>query len=234
MSTPKKVVMVSGSNKGIGKAITETLLENGFKVSLGVRDNTKATFSNNDDVLVTYYDAMDKNAPKEWVARTVERFGRIDGLVNNAGIVEFVGIEEGTEEDLQQMLEVNAIAPWRLTRAVFPFLKTSEGRIVNINSTSGHRVRVPKLGGYAMSKFAANALHKLTVSEGWDYGIRATAIHPAFVDTTMIDPVVGKDRPEAILQPSDIAKAVLFALTQDHKFSHVNQITVSAESNIDF
>ncbi|MDP7332107.1 MAG: SDR family NAD(P)-dependent oxidoreductase, partial [SAR324 cluster bacterium] len=126
--------MISGSNRGIGKAIMEKLLEEGNLLSLGVRnpENLQKSMTPFDSNLLhlQQYDARNPDHAESWVRSTVERFGRIDGLINNAGILHPMGLEDDKETLLDDMWEVNAKAPLRLTRLAFPYLrKSGRGRI---------------------------------------------------------------------------------------------------------
>ncbi len=153
--------MISGANRGIGRAITEKLLAEGYRLSLGVRSPKKLPEAlrseGKEQVLVHAYDARDGNSAKAWVHATAGHFGQIDGLVNNAGILHTVGLEDDQDELLDEMWEVNAKAPLRLTRLAFPYLRQSgSGRVIEIISMSGKRVKGNWVG-YSMSKYAALA-----------------------------------------------------------------------------
>ncbi|NEQ10555.1 MULTISPECIES: SDR family NAD(P)-dependent oxidoreductase [unclassified Moorena] len=118
-----KVVMISGANRGIGKAIGLKLYEYGFFLSLGVRDLDRVTKDilelPKDKVLLVSYNSADPNTEHEWIKKTLDVFHRIDGLINNAGIFHSVDIEDDNEELLDKMLDVNTKAPIRLTRLVY-------------------------------------------------------------------------------------------------------------------
>ncbi|WP_263081097.1 SDR family NAD(P)-dependent oxidoreductase [Endozoicomonas sp. Mp262] len=224
-----KIIMISGANRGIGKAIAEHLLTCGYRLSLGVRNReslSDTVLANNKNVLVCYYDAVDKESAKAWVEKTANHFKRIDGLVNNAGIYRQVSIEEGDEEDLDTMWEVNAKGPWRLLRAAFPWLKKSgQARVINIISLSGKRLKSEQSTGYAMSKFAARALHQGCRQSGWDHGIRASALCTSFVKTDMASDVTSS-LPEDITEPADVAHAVAFLLNQPNNAA-INEFSIN-------
>ena len=145
-NTTQKVIMISGSNRGIGKAIMEKLLEEGYLLSLGVRnpENLQKSLDTFDTNLLhlQQYDARNPDHAESWVRSTVDRFGRIDGLINNAGILHPMGLEDDKEALLDDMWEVNAKSPLRLTRLAFPYLrKNGRVRIIDIISMSGKRVK---------------------------------------------------------------------------------------------
>ena len=231
-----KVIMISGANRGIGKAIAEHLLDCGYRLSLGVRDpgNLQGSIlENHKEVLVCRYDAAFKESAGAWVEKTVTHFGGIDGVVNNAGIFRRVSIEEGDEADLDAMWEVNVKGPWRLLRATFPLLKkTGHGRVINIISLAGKRLHKTPNTGYAMSKFAARALHQGFRLAGWDSGIRASAICTSFVNTDMAADVL-PTMPEGVTAPEDVAHAVAFLLAQPAQ-SVVNDLNINCKLEAEY
>jgi NADP-dependent 3-hydroxy acid dehydrogenase YdfG len=210
-----RVVMVSGANRGIGLAVARCLYEKGYRLSLGGRDATKLAAAHGDldktRAITVAFDALDRASCEEWVARTASEFGRIDALVNNAGISLKVGIEDDDEDAYDAMWEVNVKGPLRLIRLALPYLRRSgSGRIVNVSSLSGKRVKNEN-AGYAMSKFAVIALTHAVRRIGWEDGVRATAICPSFVATDMTSQVTAVTRDEMI-QPGDLAELVAMAL----------------------
>jgi NADP-dependent 3-hydroxy acid dehydrogenase YdfG len=215
LSPENRVVMVSGANRGIGLAIARTLLAKGYWLSLGARDAGKlaAALGSVDDkrVLICAFDAKDVASCAAWIDATATRFGRIDGLVNNAGIIISVGLEDDDEAPYDAMWEVNVKGPLRLIRLALPYLKRSgAGRVINVASLSGKRV-INENAGYAMSKHAVMALTHAVRRFGWEDGIRACAICPGLVDTDMTAGFTAVPR-AAMIQPEDLAELVATAL----------------------
>ena len=210
-----RVIMISGANRGIGLAVAQRLLDSGAKLSLGIRDKVAATsqFDQAQDVILNRYDARDVGSAQQWVEKTVSTFGKIDGLVNNAGMSQpAVSLMDDDETRLDEMWAVNVKGPTRLTRFAMPYLaKSGRGRVVNVASLSGKRVKNDNMG-YAMPKFAVVALPHATRRQGWDQGIRATAICPSFVRTDMTSGVNRVD-PNEMIQPQDLAELIHTALT---------------------
>ncbi len=195
--------MISGANRGVGAALAKALHADGWAVALGARNvaGLKETLESCGAIgqvsrqaadkapaaITTHqYDAKDPDAPTRWVAEVVEAHGRLDCLVNNAGVIHTDSLDELTEEHLEEMWAVNAKAPLFMTRAALDHLRQSgEGRIVNVISMSGKRVKGTFAPGYAMSKHAAMALHHSVRHGEFENGIRCTAVCPGYVKTDM-------------------------------------------------
>jgi NAD(P)-dependent dehydrogenase (short-subunit alcohol dehydrogenase family) len=203
-----RVIMVSGASRGIGRAVTETLLEAGFRVSAGMR--RPQVLPARENLMTARYDAEDASSVASWVAATREKMGAIDGIVNAAGINPRVRITDSGEDELDQMWRVNVKAPLRLVRAAFPHLAAcGHGRVVNLGSLAGKRVGSNV--GYAMSKFAVVAMTHGIRREGRDAGIRATVVCPGYVATDMTVGETEIARHE-MTQPGDLAELVCTVL----------------------
>ncbi|MCH7929025.1 MAG: SDR family NAD(P)-dependent oxidoreductase [Proteobacteria bacterium] len=211
LSPQGRVIMVSGANRGIGLAVARCLHGKGYGLSLGGRDTEALEAAVADlgaERLMTHrYDALDRASSEAWVAATVARFGRIDGLVNNAGIVLHLTVEDDDEEAFDRLWAVNVKGPLRMIRLALPYLKESgEGRIVNLASASAKRVPNTN-AGYAMSKFAVVALTHATRQLVWNDGVRVTAVCPGYVATDMTAGVATIAHQEMI-PPGDLAELV--------------------------
>ncbi|MEM9249722.1 MAG: SDR family NAD(P)-dependent oxidoreductase [Pseudomonadota bacterium] len=212
----QKVVMISGGGRGLGAAITTKLLGEGWRVSLGLRDlGQAAAFGAAEETLRAFpFDATDPASADAWVAGTEEAFGRIDALVNNAGILRMVDFTQGSEEDLDALWAVNVKAPFRLIRAALPHLKaTGSGRVINVASTDAKRYRQGTSVGYAMTKHALLAMTQAVRFEGWDAGVRATALCPGAIDTDLIAGLAGVTPKADRLTPDTVADIVAFTLS---------------------
>lgn len=210
MTDDSPVVMITGANRGIGAAIAETLHAAGWRVSLGCRSEP-AERPERKDWLVCHYDALDSQSGQAWVDDTVRVFGRIDALINNAGILSRASVLEASSDEFDQVMAVNAKAPMLLTQQAWPHLVDAEqGKVVSIVSLSGKRVRSAGSGLYAMSKFAAQAfVHGLRQCSA-ETRVRATAICPGFVATDM---AAGANvEAEEVTQPEDVARIVRLLL----------------------
>jgi NADP-dependent 3-hydroxy acid dehydrogenase YdfG len=199
-----RVIMVSGANRGIGRAIAEALYRAGYTLSLAARDPASLK-------PVAGKCAEDQATHRRWVDATASRFGRIDGLVNNAGMVVRVRIEDEKDTELDRMWAVNVKAPLSMIRTALPHLRHSgAGRIVNVVSIAGKAV-YNNNAGYAMTKFAAVALSHAARRAGWEDGVRCTALCPGFVATDMTADVETFPH-DQMMAPGDIAEVVLTVL----------------------
>ncbi len=213
-----RVIMISGANRGIGAAIAARLRLDGYRLSLGARSPETMAQQSSDDCLCQPFDALDAESPRAWADATMEKFGRIDGLINNAGAAAQFGFEDEDEAKLDHMLEVNLKAPYRLIRAALPHLQASgSGRIVNVTSLAGIRYKRGS-AGYAISKFAAMGLNSAARSLLWDDGIRVTAVAPGPVNTDMMPQMGGMTR-EDVTQPETIADVVALVLAMPNNAS---------------
>lgn len=199
LSPSGRVVMISGANRGIGLAIARRLHSDGYRLSLGARNLAALTRAAGDlapdRAFCCRYDAEDRATSSGWVDATAAHYGRIDALVNNAGILRRFPPGEPDEAALDEMWAVNVKAPYRLTAAALPHLrKSGSGRIVNVVSTVGLRYKggVP---GYALTKFAAMALTHVTRYAGWEDGVRVTALCPGETRTDMTAGIVASGHP---------------------------------------
>lgn len=203
----KRVAMISGASRGIGLAIARELARRGHALSLGVRQpstvpaDLKAAPGG---CLVHAYDAADRTGHIAWLDATLAKFGRLDVLINNAGIAPKITLEDGTDEALDEIFAINVKAPFRLIQAAMPHLKASgRGRVINVASLSGKRVYGLNVG-YQMSKHALVALTHAVRRAGFDAGVRATALCPGFVATDLTAGALDVARDEMIA-PGDLA-----------------------------
>lgn len=210
-----RVVMISGASRGIGLAIAKTLHAKGYSVSAGARniDTLKQALSEEagDRLVCAAYDAGDRASHETWLETTLQSFGRLDALVNNAGTSNSFSIEAGDEADLDALWTINVKGPLFLTRICLPHLKSAgSGRIINVASLSGKRVRNENIA-YNMTKHAMMALTHGTRRIGWDHGVRATAICPSFVATDLTADVTKVSQAEMI-DPNDLAELAATAI----------------------
>jgi len=187
-----KVVLVTGGSKGIGNGICNVLADEGaIPVIIGrnresVMDAVKKIEDEGNKAYYAFAELTDPEQCKLAVERTIEKFGKIDGLVNNAGVNDGVGLENGNHEDFLQSINRNLTHYYMMAHYVLPELKKSKGSIVNI----GSKTSVTGQGGtsaYAASNGGRNALTREWALELLPYSIRVNAVIVAECYTPLYD-----------------------------------------------
>ena len=184
-----RVAIITGAARGLGLAAAMRLYERGAFVAVNVRDASRAEATAKtlgERAIAVPGDVADAGVPDEIVRLTMERFGRIDILVNNAAQARSTRFNELSAEEWRQALEVNLTAPFLLTKAVLPAMQAQHyGRIVNISSSAGRTVST--LGGahYTSSKAGLLGLTRASAKELGKYGITVNAICPGMIDTEL-------------------------------------------------
>lgn len=186
----KKVALITGAARGIGLAVARRFLDDGWRVGmLDVLEDTLndavAGLGRGEDTLALKADVAHPDEVLFAVQRAWQHFGRIDALVNNAGIAVFKPILEVTLEEWQRVLAVNLTGPFLMSQAVAPIMRDQgSGAIVNVTSISGLRASTLRVA-YGTSKAALAHLTRQQAAELGEYGIRVNAVAPGPVDTDM-------------------------------------------------
>jgi len=184
MDTP--VAIVTGAGSGIGRETCLLLAEEGYALTLVGRreqklEEVRATIADSgfeQEMEVIVADLLEPSSAKAIVTATIDRWGRIDCLVNNAGSLSMAPIEETTSDLLQQTFEVNTFSPARLIAASWPiFLRQEHGCVVNVSSMAT-KDPFPGLSVYAAAKSAVESLTRSVMNEGRSMGIMAYAVIP--------------------------------------------------------
>jgi NAD(P)-dependent dehydrogenase (short-subunit alcohol dehydrogenase family) len=184
-----RVALITGASRGLGRAAAERLHERGASVAVNARDGARAEAvarSIGDRAFAVAGDIATDGEIASIAKRTLERFGRIDILVNNAALPLTTRFEQITADEWRRALEVNLTAPFLLMQAVVPAMKAQGyGRIVNISSTAGRMVST--LGGahYTSSKTGLLGLTRAAAKELGTYGITVNAVCPGMIDTEL-------------------------------------------------
>jgi 3-oxoacyl-[acyl-carrier protein] reductase len=184
-----RVALITGAARGLGRAAAARLHDRGASVAVnmrGVKRAEQVAREIGEGVLAVAGDVAAADAPEAIVRQTLDRFGRIDILVNNAALPLTTRFEHISPEEWRQALEVNLTAPFLLIQAVLPAMKAQRyGRIVNISSTAGRMVST--LGGahYTTSKTGLLGLTRAAAKELGRYGITVNAICPGMIDTEL-------------------------------------------------
>ncbi|MEW4369733.1 SDR family oxidoreductase [Paenibacillus kandeliae] len=222
MSTHSKVVIVTGASSGIGKATALLLAEKGAKLVLGARGETKLAQLNkqiNDSGGESIYGITDVSK-REDVARlvqmAVEHYGRLDVLINNAGVMPISPLDALKVDDWEAMIDINIKGVlYGIAEALPVFRSQASGHFINIASTAAHRV-VPNQSVYAGTKFAVRAISEGLRQEAGDK-LRVTIISPGMTRTEYVesatDPVV-RSNVEIAMPPRAVADAIAFAIEQ--------------------
>ena len=198
MNAKKQVAVVTGAARGIGLAITRKFLASGDAVALLDIDattlaTTTASLAAPDEVLSIVCDVSQPAEVQAAIAQVDRRFGRLDALVNNAGIAVFKPILETTVEDWTRVLATNLTGPFLCTQACAPLmLRSGGGSVVNIASISGVRASTLRVA-YGTSKAALIHLTKQQAVELGNAGIRVNCVAPGPVETAMAQQVHSAD-----------------------------------------
>jgi 3alpha(or 20beta)-hydroxysteroid dehydrogenase len=191
-----KVALVTGAARGQGAAVARRFVEEGARVVVAdvLDDAGKETAGALGDA--AYFRHLDVSSEQEWasaVEEAVETFGRIDVLVNNAGILHFAAIEDQTVEDFQRVVSVNQLGTFLGIRAVAPVMKQQGGgSVVNVSSIEG-LAGAPFLIAYNATKFAIRGMTKTAALELGPSGIRVNSVHPGLIATEMTIQAAGGD-----------------------------------------
>ncbi len=219
-----KVALVTGGRSGIGQAIAKRLRDEGARVITAQRGKD-AEFE------CLGVDFTEPEAALEAVARVVQLTGRLDVLVNNAGMMQEQLAEEMSLEDWTRNLTVNLTTPFALIKAALPHLRRTQGRIVNIGSTEGLGSN-PKHAAYCASKAGLHGLTRAIAIDHSHEGIRCNAVAPGWIDTDLnIDFIESMPDPKAFRQglgkihpvgrtgtPEEVANLVAWLASEESGF----------------
>lgn len=185
MDITNSVIIVTGASTGIGRAIATDLHSRGARLVLAARnaEALHALAGELDGALAVPTDVTDPGAAAQLVQTTVEHFGRVDVLVNNAGRAMARPVERIDLDELTGLLELNVIAPLRLLQLVTPRMRAQgSGQIITISSQAATKA-IPFIGGYAATKSALRTLTLTAREELAADGIKVSVVAPAIVDT---------------------------------------------------
>ena len=196
----QKTALVTGSTRGIGKETTLLLLKKGLNVIISSRsqdsvDNVIEEIldkfpSKKENILGLKCDVSKHSEVKTLVDVSVKWFGKIDVLVNNAGIVYFKSIVDTTGEEWDKTIDTNLKGVFLFTKEVLPYMiENKSGVIINVSSGAG-KSGFPNLSAYCASKFGVIGLTESVAKEVTDYNVKIMAICPGGVDTKMIKDIV--------------------------------------------
>jgi len=207
------VAIVTGAGSGVGRSVARLLLGQGWKVAhVGRTEATlRETAEDNDNALVLPADLADPEQATALVHKTVDAFGRVDALVNNAGMASLVPIKDATIESLRASFDVNAFGPALLIAAAFPVMcEQRSGRIVNVAS-KGISDPFPGFFAYAAAKAALDSFTRSVHNEGKRQGVAAFTVAPGAIETPMLRGIWNeKQLPRgSALDPEQVAELVV-------------------------
>ena len=235
-----KVAIITGASSGIGYATALTLSKAGIRVAVGARrterlqELEKQIIKNNGEILVQKTDVTRKSDCDSLVNTIVEKWGKVDILINNAGLMPLSYFKYGKVEEWEQMIDVNIKGVLYCTSAVVPYmLEKKSGHIINISSVAG---RIVFAGGsvYCATKHAIAALSEgLRKELSPTYNVRVTCIEPGAVETELLESITDESMTGFIqatknmetLRSDDIANAILYAV-QAPGHVNVNEILI--------
>ena len=235
-----KVGIVTGASKGMGRAFTEGLVEAGARVGCLARPSSQLsslTEQLGDQILTIEGDVSDVETVERAVASTVERFGQLDFIVNNAAVFHPFPLDEATHEQILTHMGTNLMGPIWLARSAIPHLRRTKGHIVSI-STESVRMPFPFLSIYSVSKAGLEMLSTSLREELREDGIRVTTLRSGQVagssGTDAIDPDMRSRFLETINRTGHAAFAGGEASPQSMTEALVMALTLPADINVDF
>jgi NAD(P)-dependent dehydrogenase (short-subunit alcohol dehydrogenase family) len=237
------VAIVTGAARGIGRVVALTLAERGYRVAANDLAEPEATLRELRDVGATALtlpgDVSDEEAVRGMARTVVDGFGRVDVLVNNAGISHIAPAEETSPEDWRRVLDVNLTGPFLTCREFGKaMLGQGYGSIVNVASVAG-LLGIADRAAYNASKHGLIGLTRTLAAEWGGRGVRANAVCPGWVKTEMDDEdqagggytdadIQGRTPMARFARPEDIARAVAF-LADPHQSGYVNGHALSVD-----
>jgi len=214
-----KVAVVTGASRGIGRAVSVALAQEGATVVLAARSIEKLQETAEQiikaggkaEIVIT--ELTEEESIKNLVKVTGEKFSRLDILVNNAGVTHSAKLEQTTTEDWERCMQINARAPFILCREALPLLRKSQAAyIINIASVVGVK-GYPLQSAYTSSKHALRGMTISLAEELKGSNIRVHLLCPGGVDTELVQKVRPDIKKDALIQPEEIAELVLYLVT---------------------
>ena len=206
------VWLITGAGRGMGVDIARAALDAGYRVVATARDGAKAATAvgDNENLFTVDLDITDPTSVADAVEAAVDRFGRIDVLVNNAGTFQAGSFEEVSPTQFRAQMETNFFGPLNLTRAVLPIMRRQRsGHVITSTSTAGVVSNNPFGTAYAASKFALEGWMEGLREELKPFGIKATAVEPGFFRTELLVEGASTFWPELVIDDyADTAETI--------------------------
>mgnify|MGYP003638634204 CR=1 FL=1 len=235
-----KVALVTGASSGIGEAAARSLAAAGAQVVVSARRAQKLDAlvaeigDNGGKAAALAGDVSREEDAFSMIEDTIEKFGRIDILVNSAGIIDAGGLENLSIDQWQRVIDVNLMGTIYTCKAALPQMKAQgEGDIINLSSTAGRRA-AGLMGAYSTSKFGLTGFTEGLRQEIGNHGVRVSIIEPGATETEVAEGISDPAMRDAmrihvarkgVMQPSDIADAILFIVGLPRR-ANVSQILI--------
>jgi 3-hydroxybutyrate dehydrogenase len=234
MRLEDKVAIVTGAASGIGKQIAKTFVREGARVVIAdldqkAADATATELGRSAKALGIAMDVTDEQQVDAGVARTVERFGKVDVLVSNAGIQAVAPMEDFAFADWKKLLSIHLDGAFLTTRAVLRrmYRQGSGGSIIYMGSVHSKEASVLK-APYVTAKHGLIGLAKVVAKEGAKHGVRANVICPGFVRTPLVDKQIPEQAKELRISEAEVIKNVMLKETVDGEFTTVEDVAETA------
>jgi NADP-dependent 3-hydroxy acid dehydrogenase YdfG len=222
--TDSKVLLITGASSGIGAATARHAVDAGWRVALAARSEDKLAelakeLGGDDTATAIRCDVTSWDDQQAAVKAAIERFGRLDAFLANAGFGAARGFQEEDVDHWKAMIDTNVYgAALSIRAALAPFREQGHGHMLLMGSVAGRRALPGSL--YSATKWAVTAMGESLRAEVADTAIKTTVIEPGMVDTPFFD-----NRPTGALEADDIARAVIYALSQPEHVD-VNEVLV--------
>lgn len=194
-----KVVIITGASEGIGARLAAALRRRGVYLSLVARGEAALTSVAQPGDLVIPGDLTEESIRSVVIAKTVEKWGRIDILINNAGRGSYYPASTTPLNEARALFELNFFAPLELAQLAAPYLRQSRGTVVNVSSIAG-QISLPWLPIYSASKFALAAMTSAQRTELKREGVHVMGVFPGYVNTDFQAHAAGPRPPERVIQ----------------------------------
>lgn len=232
MSFQNQVVIVTGGGRGIGREISLQFAREGADVAIAARSDSEIETVAEEiracstKALAVTTDLREPTSVARLFERTLDRFGRLDVLVNNAGVWIAGDSEDFPVADWDTTMDINARGAFLCAQHAYgPMTKQGGGRIINVSSIRG-KEGYPRMAAYSASKFAMNGLTEALSREWLDDGIRINSVCPGPVDTGY---VTGESRNEARILPEDVADLTVFLASSEAEHITGETVVVSKQ-----
>ena len=208
----KKVIVITGASDGLGKTLTESLSKENNVIALATTEEKLQKVAEDNNCNYKVCDVSDYHQVEKCTNEIIEKFGKIDILINNAGLWIQEELEENDEKRIHDVIDGNLLGVIYMTKAVIPIMKKNQdGIIININSQAGINHKAERVV-YNASKWGVTGFSKSLQDEVAKYGIRVTDIMPGMLKTDMFNKMNIKKNMENGLDTKEVARLVKFII----------------------